>query len=254
MQERVKVPGLEAVVNAALSLGSNGRGKGGLGGFMFAMASQTPERFARLLGVALQIKDSAWGGGEAVLSDEQLMRRIEKMSVNEIVMEYAIHLVVPPLDDPPSSATDFVEAIIDSARRYGSNGRGKGGVGGYIRMLAEIGCKTFDKWIVRAMLEQVKGGSPRSIEEIWAGLRERGVERTIYDLAFVMRLGILPLENKTPKSELLEDLQLAHQYLNSRLREANPAPEGRDHDDHRETSEQQKGTSTNSELRGFVRI
>jgi hypothetical protein len=217
---------------------------------MFAMASQQPKRFAPLLEVALQQKNSAWGGGEAVLSDEQLMRRIEKMSVNEIVMEYAIHLVAPPLDDPPSSATDFVEAIIDAARRHGSNGRGKGGVGGYIRMLAEIGCKTFDKLIVRAMLEQVKGRSPQSIEEAKARLAERGVEKTVYNLAFVMKHGVLPSENETSKipTELLEDLQFAHQYLNSirESREANPAgmaPEGHDHDDHRETSEQQKGNS-----------
>jgi hypothetical protein len=155
---------------------------------MFAMASQNPERFAPLLEKALQQKNSAWGGGEAVLSDEQLMARMEKMSLNEIVVEYAIHLVVPPLDDPPSRATDFVEAIIDAARRHGCNGRGKDGVEGYIRMLAQIECKTFDKWITRAMLEQVKGRSPQSIEEAKARLRDRGVdEKKVYDLARVMK-------------------------------------------------------------------
>jgi hypothetical protein len=182
------------------------------------------------------------------------MARIEKMSVNEIVMEYAIRLVVPPLDDPPSSATDLLEAIIDAAGRHGSNGRGKDGVAGYIRMLAQIECKTFDKLITRAMLEQVKGRSPQSIEEAKARLRDRGVdEKKVYDLAHVMKYGSLPSEKKPSKSAtLLEDLRHAHQYMNS-LRhanqhfngespDANPTgldPEGHDHDDQRGTSEQQ---------------
>jgi hypothetical protein len=63
VQVRKRVPGLEAVVNAALALGSNGRGRGGVGGYMFAKASQNPERFARLLEKALEQKNRAWGGG-----------------------------------------------------------------------------------------------------------------------------------------------------------------------------------------------
>jgi hypothetical protein len=71
VQERMKVPALEdAVVNAALSLGSNGRGKGGVGGHMVAMASKHPKRFAPLLEMALRLKKSArpnesceWRGG-----------------------------------------------------------------------------------------------------------------------------------------------------------------------------------------------
>jgi hypothetical protein len=255
VQDRAKVPGLEAVVKAARSLGSNGRGRGGVGGYIFAMASQNPKRFAKLLENALEQKNSAWGGGDAVLSDEQLMKRIEKMSVNEIVMEHAIHLVAPPLDDPPSSATDVVEPIIDAARRHGSNGRGKGGVEGYIRMLAQIECKSFDKWIIRAMDEQVKGRSPQSIEEVKRRLRERGVdEKKVYDLAHVMKYGRLLHDKESSKrgTELEEGLRQARQYFNS-LRhanqnsnrespEANPAgldPEGHDHDDHRGKSEQQ---------------
>ena len=70
MQER-KVPGLEAVVNAALSLGSDGRGKGGVGGHMAAMASKHPKRFASLLERALQLKKSEWRGGEAFLSSRR---------------------------------------------------------------------------------------------------------------------------------------------------------------------------------------
>jgi hypothetical protein len=62
VQERTRVPGLEAVVNAALSLGSNGRGRGGVRGYMVALASTHPKRFARLLDVALQLKNSAWAG------------------------------------------------------------------------------------------------------------------------------------------------------------------------------------------------
>jgi hypothetical protein len=183
---------LEAVVNAALSLGCNGRGKGGVRGYMVALASTHPKRFAQLLEMALQLKNSAWRGSEAVLSDEQLMARIEKMSVNEIVMEHVIHLVASPLDDPPSTATDFLEAIIEAARRHGGNGRGKGGVAGYIRMLAQIGCKTFQEWVIRAMVEQVKGRSPTSIEAVKARLRERGVdEKKVYNLAHVMKYGKL---------------------------------------------------------------
>jgi hypothetical protein len=134
------------------------------------------------------------------------------MSVDEIVVEHLIHLVAPPLDDPPNGATDFVEAIVDAARRHGRNGRGKGGVGGYIRMLAEIKCKTFDKWIIRAMLEQVKGGSPQSIEEAKARLRKQGVDvKAVYDIAHAMKYGRLPPENKP--SSFATDLQECVQYI-----------------------------------------
>jgi hypothetical protein len=60
-------------------------------------------------------------------------------------------------------------------------------------MLAEIGCKTFEKWVIRAMLEQVKGRLPQSIEEAKARLAERGLEKTVYNLAFVMKHGVLCL-------------------------------------------------------------
>jgi hypothetical protein len=226
---------LEAVVKAVLALGSNGRGKGGVRGYMLALASQYPERFAPLLEKALQREHSAWSGEQAVLTDEQLMARIEKMSVDEIVVEHVIHLVVPPLPDPPSSAIDLLEAIIDAAKRHGSNGRGKDGVAGYIRMLAEIECKTFDKWIIRAMLEQVQGRSRQSIEETKARLAERGVEKTVYNLAFVMKHGVLPPENGTQKvaQQLLEDLQLAHQFIreSGEAKPAGAAPDGHDHDE-----------------------
>jgi hypothetical protein len=207
VQERVKVPGLEAVVNAALSLGSNGRGKGGVGGHMFAMASKHPKRFAPLLERALQFKNSEWRGGEALQSDEEVMARIEKMSLDAIVKEYVIYLVVPPLDDgPPSGATDFVDAIIAAARRHGSNRRGKDGVEGYIRMLAQIGCRTFDRWVIRAMAEQVNGSSPKALEDAKARLRARGVDvKVLYDLAFAMKYGSLPPEQEP--SSLAADLE-----------------------------------------------
>jgi hypothetical protein len=165
---------------------------------MVAMASTHPKRFARLLEMALQLKTSAWRGSEAVLSNEQLRARIEKMSFDEIVMEYVVHLVVPPLPldvGPPSSATDFMDAIVDAARRLGSNGRGKGGVGGYIRMLAQTGCRTFDRWVIRTMVEQVNGKLPKSIEEVKARLRERGMEKAARNIAFVMKHGSFPPNN-----------------------------------------------------------
>jgi hypothetical protein len=204
VQERAKVPGLlKAVMNAALSLGSDGRGKGGVGGYMVAMASKHPKRFAPLLEVALQLKNRERRGREALLSDDQALARIKKMTPNEIVMEYGIDLVEPRLDDgPPNSATDWLEAIIDAARSHGSNGRGRDGVEGYIRTLAQIGCKTFDRWVIRAMVERVKDSSPKSIEEVEARLRERGVDpKVLHDLAFVMKHGWLPPE-KEPSSFL----------------------------------------------------
>jgi len=191
--QELKVPGLEAVVNAALSLGSDGRGKGGVGGHMAAMASKHPKRFAPLLEMALQLKKSEWRRGEAFLSNEHAVARMKKMSLDEIVMEYLISVDEPPRlnDGPPSSATDFLDAIIAAARRHGSNGRGKDGVEGYIRMLAHIGCKTFDRWVIRAMVEEVKDRSPKSTEEVKARLRERGVdEKKVYDLAHVMKGGL----------------------------------------------------------------
>src|SRR6516225_9524153 len=94
--QELKVPGLEAVVNAALSLGSDGRGKGGVGGHMAAMASKHPKRFAPLLERALQFKKSEWRGGEAFRSDEHAVARMKKMSLDEIVMEYLISVDEPP--------------------------------------------------------------------------------------------------------------------------------------------------------------
>jgi hypothetical protein len=96
MDERMKIPGLEeAVVSATRSLGSNGRGKGGVRGHMIAMASIEPKRFARLLEKALQLKSSEWRGGKASVSYEQAEARIKKMSVDDIVIEYVIHVVTP---------------------------------------------------------------------------------------------------------------------------------------------------------------
>jgi hypothetical protein len=136
------------------------------------------------------------------------------MSIDEIIMTYVIHFVVPPLDDPPCGATDIQEAIIAAARRHGSNGRGKHGVAGYIRMLAQIKCKRFDRWVMRAMDEQVKGRSPRSTEEVTARLRERGLNiQPLRDLASVMKLGILPRE-KEPSSLAME-LEEAMRYIKS---------------------------------------
>ena len=204
MQE-LKVPGLEAVVNAALSLGSDGRGKGGVGGHMVAMASKDPKRFAPLLERALQLKNAEWRGGEAFLSDEQAVARMKKMSLDEIV--YLKFVDEPPrLDDgPPSSATDFLYAIIAAARRHGSNGRGKDGVEGYIRMLAHIGCKTFDRWVIRAMVEQVKGRAPKSTEDIKARLRERGEDvKAAYELAITIKSGRPPPERRGGSGELTD--------------------------------------------------
>jgi hypothetical protein len=194
VQERMKVPALEdAVVNAALSLGSNGRGKGGVGGHMVAMASKHPKRFAPLLEMALRLKKSArpnesceWRGGEAILSREQAVAQCKERGLPETILDYLPRLSadeLPPLDDgPPSSTTDFLDAIIAAARRHGSNGRGKDGVEGYIRKLAHIGCRTFDRWVIRAMVEQIEGRShaqelwPEAIEEVKPRFRERGVD------------------------------------------------------------------------------
>jgi hypothetical protein len=186
----MKVPALEdAVVNAALSLGSNGRGKGGVGGYMVAMASKRPKRFAPLLEMALRLKKSArpnedrqWCGGKAILSGEQALAYYKKMGLPETILNYMHHLSADEMlrldDGPPSSATDFLDAIIAAARRQGSNGRGKDGVEGYIRMLARIGCRTFDRWVIGAMVEQVEDRSrphrvsPEEMKEFSATIRE----------------------------------------------------------------------------------
>jgi hypothetical protein len=218
----MKVPGLEAVVNAARSLGSNRRGKGGVRGYMVEMASQQPKRFARLLEKALQTRNSEWREGGAVLEKaevrvEQAEARIRKMSVDEIVLNYVIHIVEPPLDDdPPSSATDILDAIIAAAARHGSNGHGKGGVAGYIRFLALIGCRPFDSWVIHAMDAQVKARSPQSIEEANTKLRERGMDvKSLRNLAHVLKFGRLPPEPpETKPSSLAKDLEEAVRYLN----------------------------------------
>jgi hypothetical protein len=190
----MKVPESEdAVVNVARSLGSNGRGKGGVGGHMFAMASRHPKRFAPLLEMALQLKKSArpnegceWRGGEAMLSHEQALAQCQERGLPETLLDYLPGISddeLSPLDDgPPSSATDFLDAIIAAARSHGSNGRGKDGVEGYIRKLARIGCKTFDRLVIRAMVEQVKDMSrahdlsPEAIEKSIARFQARGVD------------------------------------------------------------------------------
>jgi hypothetical protein len=190
MPDRMKVPELEdAVVNVARSLGSNGRGKGGVGGHMFALASQHPKRFAPLLEKALRLKKSArpedceWRGGEPYESREQTLASCKAHGLPDTILNYLPRVSIdelPPLDDgPPSSATDILDAIIAAARRHGSNGRGKDGVEGYIRMLADIGCKTFDRWVIRAMVEQVEDRSrarelsPEEFEELSARFREQ---------------------------------------------------------------------------------
>jgi hypothetical protein len=202
VQQRMKVPGLEAVVNAARSLGGNGRGKGGVGGYMAAMASEESKRFAPLLEMALQLKNSGWRGEEAFESYEQFVKRIEEMRLDEIVMQYLISVdELRPLDDgPPSSATDFADAIIAAAGKHGANGRGKDGVEGYIRMLARIGCRTLDRWVIRAMVAQVKGRSPKSRKEVEARLQERGVDlEAMFGAAFLIKHGRWPPESSFAK-------------------------------------------------------
>jgi hypothetical protein len=192
MQDHMKIPELEdAVVNVACSLGSNGRGKGGVGGHMFAIASQHPKRFAPLLERALRLKKSArpnedyeWRGGERILNREQALEYCKEKGLPETLLKYLVRpRKLLPLDDgPPSSARDFLDAIIAAARRHGSNGRGKDGVEGYILMLARIGCRTFDRWVIRTMIEQVEARyrghelSDQEVAEIEASMREDGVD------------------------------------------------------------------------------
>jgi hypothetical protein len=78
-------------------------------------------------------------------------------------------------------------------------------VEGYIRMLAHIGCKTFDRWVIRAMVEQVKGRSPKSREEIEARLRERGVDvKAAYELAVRIKFGRPSPERRGGSGELTD--------------------------------------------------
>ena len=121
-----------------------------------------------------------------IMSHAQVVAEFEELGLPKTLLDYLPRVSADELsrldDGPPSSATDFLDAIIAAARRHGSNGRGKDGVEGYIRMLAHIGCRTFDRWVIRAMVEQVKGRyrghelSPESIEESEASWRERGLD------------------------------------------------------------------------------
>jgi hypothetical protein len=132
----MKVPELEeAVVNVALSLGSNGRGKGGVGGHMMAMASKHPKRFAPLLEMALRLKQSArpdedyeWRGGKRMWSRKQVLAFFKEYGLPETIVDYLPVVPadkLPPLDDgPPSSATDFLDAIIRQQRSRQGRGRG----------------------------------------------------------------------------------------------------------------------------------
>jgi len=208
MQDPMKVPESEdAVVNVARSLGSNGRGKGGVGGHMFAMASRHPKRFAPLLEMALQLKKSArpnegceWRGGQAIMSHEQALAFCQEHGLPETILDYLAGISDDELsrldDGPPSSATDFLDAIIAAASGHGSNGRGKDGVEGYIRKLARIGCRTFDRLVVRTMVEQVEARyrgdelSPEAIEKSRARLRARGVDPdTVLQKAYEAKYG-----------------------------------------------------------------
>jgi hypothetical protein len=118
----------------------------------------------------------ASGGGKAISSREQVLAYCKEVGLPETILNYMPPVSADELlrldDGPPSSATDFLDAIIAAARRQGSNGRGKDGVEGYIRMLARIGCRTFDRWVIRAMVEQVEDRSrphrvsPEEMEEL----------------------------------------------------------------------------------------
>jgi hypothetical protein len=96
----------DAVIDAAERLGSDGRGRNGLRGYVLFLARDYPVQFISWLGkmIRAQLSDRGARNGKGALTAER---------------EIAI-----------------IEALFDAIERLGSNGKGRGGAVGYFESIA----------------------------------------------------------------------------------------------------------------------
>ena len=141
----------DAVLAAAVHLGSDGRGRGGLRGYMISLGREHPEALLKLLNKVLK----------AELANKPTSATKTPSEKNDMAI---------------------VEAIRGAARALGRDGRGRHGMSGYLMSLMsrkpEIIVKLL-RTILNAEAAELKAQSKPTIQERMSKRSEMGVE-TVY--------------------------------------------------------------------------
>ena len=104
-----------ALIEAAAQLGSDGRGRNGLRGYMLYLARDCPVQFIALLAKVTRV----------ALSNRLTRRSSRSRSRSNCGWSEERHI-------------DVADSLVDAMERLGIDGKGRGGVVGYLRSLASI--------------------------------------------------------------------------------------------------------------------
>jgi hypothetical protein len=179
---------VDAIVAAVAQRGADGWGKDGLDGYMFMLASTSFRRFGILLGRTLWSKMQPGrdkDDGPDFLTAEEMRAKLREAGLPERVLDYLprVHARTVPADRreraQPNGTRVIGEAVINAARRHGSDGRGKDGLLGYLLLLERIEPPTFDTLTRMAQRWQVKHPPRPPKRELDPSLaeRDRAMER-----------------------------------------------------------------------------
>ncbi len=157
---------VDAIITAAVRLGSNGRGKDGLDGRMFMLARTDRESFGNLLVAALRLKMKAkperWAACEEGLTVEEIKAELWESGLPQELLKELLKCppdkpsAEPCMDAQPNGTRELMEAIIKAAIRHGSDGHGKDGLVGYMLVLQRTKSKASARLMELAQQWQVK--------------------------------------------------------------------------------------------------
>jgi hypothetical protein len=162
---------VDAIIDVGVRRGDDGCGKSALDGYMFMLARTSCRRFGRLFGWALRWMMKAGRDKDRpdFLTREEAEAKLRASGLPEWLCDYYRYIDVRDLPAEqrkraqPNGTRAITEAVINAAIRRGGDGRGKGGLGGYLLMLERIEPQTFDMMMRMAQRWQVKH-PPRSPE------------------------------------------------------------------------------------------
>jgi hypothetical protein len=162
---------VDAIITAGEMRGADGRGRGGLDGFMLTMARTDTRRFGTLLGWALRLKMKARRGTDDekpdYLTDEEAKAEFREAGIPERFLDYLspIDLATVPADRRKRAQANgtrvITEAVINAAIRHGNDARGEDGLLGYLLTLDPVDPQLFAMFLGIVQRWQVKH-PPRS--------------------------------------------------------------------------------------------
>jgi hypothetical protein len=176
---------VDAIINVGVRRGADGRGKEGLDGHMFMLASTDCRRFGILLAGALRSKVKSGRGEDderpSVGTVEEARARLLEAGLPEGFLDYVPNVPRTEQRERAQPTRSITQAVIRAAARHGRDGHGRGGLEGYILMLERADPVVFDMLMGIAQRWQVKHpprspkGAPRSMEEALERLRKAGI-------------------------------------------------------------------------------